>query len=78
MIILDSILRLVFLMLSLLSFTTWRSLKTGKNCTDCSKDAIKTMILFTTGVVFPKTIFVGFTTLILTIALFNKIKRKRK
>ena len=78
MIISDSVLRLVFLMLALLSFTTWRSLKTGKNCSNCSKDAIKTMTLFTAGVVFPKTILVGFSLLLLLITLLNKISKKRK
>ena len=78
MIILDSVLRVLFAMLTLLSFTTWRDLKTGKNCSDCSKDAIKTMALFTTGVVFPKTILVGFSLLLLMITLLNKISKKRK
>ena len=78
MIILDSVLRLIFLMLALLSFTTWRSLKTGKNCSDCSRDAIKTMTLFTVGVVFPKTILIGFSLLLLLITFLNKINKKRK
>ena len=78
MIILDSVFRLLFAMLALLSFTTWRTLKTGKNCSDCSKDAIKTMALFTTGVVFPKTVLVGFSLLLLVITFLNKISKKRK
>ena len=78
MIILDSVLRLLFALLALLSFTTWKTLKTGKNCSNCSKDAIKTTTLFTAGVVFPKTILVGFSLLLLLITLLNKISKKRK
>lgn len=78
MIILDSVLRILFALLALLSFTTWKTLKTGKNCSDCSRDAIKTMTLFTVGVVFPKTILIGFSLLLLLITFLNKISKKRK
>lgn len=70
MIFFETILRIIFLSLALISWNTLKELIKEKNCSDCTKDAKKTIWVLGVGVVLPKTIliflilFFGFLTLV--------------
>ena len=70
MIFFETILRLIFLGLALLSWNTLKELLKEKDCSDCTKDAKKTIWVFGIGVLLPKTclvfliLFFGFLTLV--------------